>query len=160
MKKMKFILAALMVCVSLGSTQTSFSPQGQPLFYVYTMTSANAYVLSEVDTLPTTASLTSTEVGANIGGAEFSTLVLQVNDSAKIDVYADWAYTGLTVYTNFLTDSLIHATTGAKTQEYTLRSPAADNIGGLRRHVRFRISFRSDGQGVTTPTYAARVNWK
>lgn len=160
MKHLVFILAALALFVGVASAQVEFSPQGQPMYYTYTLTADNAYVISEVDTLPGTASLTSTQVGANLGGATMSTLLITVNDSAKIDVYVDWAYTGLTTFTNTLTDSLIHATTGAKTQEYILRIPGTDEYGGLGRHARVRLSFRSAGQGFTSPTYTAKVLYK
>lgn len=162
--KYALFLAALLVFACGATAQTQFSPQGQPVYYTYPMTTDNAYAASDKDTLPTSASLTvTTPIGANLGGTSQCVLQLIVDDSAAVDVFADWANTGSSTFTNIsaFTDSLINTSaTLGKTQEYTLKLPATDRIGGIGRHIRFRISFRASGQGVTTPIYDANVLWK
>lgn len=155
MKRFIHIVPALIVFLMLGSIaqgQQRRSIGGENLYYRHMLATDSTYTASSNDTLPL--------AGIRAGGASFASVTVLVRDSAKFDVYGQYAIIGTTTWTTAYTDSLINTTNAGTRKEFFLRSTTVSSLGGLDVLWRWIVAPRGTGQGVSSPTYDAWLNWK
>lgn len=160
---MKLINIILMLCIvsTVAFAQASRNMNPDHMYYAKSLTTANAYADSDTDTLPKAGSVWASGTDYDrVGGASAHELEITVNDSAAIDVYADYIEGTKGAWTNGLTDSLINTTNAGTTKLFTIKSNATEKHAGLNVKWRYRIAFRASGNGVSSSTYSATVNWK
>jgi hypothetical protein len=112
---------------------------------------AKAYANAQTDT---------SAITYNLAGAKLLSLCISVTDSCHYIVYVDYRAASTESFSAVLTDSLTNTTDAGKTSEYSLRSNAAEKFTGLNGDFRTRIAWQAAGNGVTSPAYTSKFNYR
>jgi len=146
----------LIACTAFS--QVSYNPNSSNGWYYWTIKTAGAYANDQIDTLP---SPSATTPYYKIAGKRFCTLTLSCTDSASGTIFVDTRTRGLTTYSNIV-ESAFSTTTnaGVTFAEIPLRTYLVDEFLGIDQESRIRVVFGSGDNGVTTPAYTLKINWK
>jgi hypothetical protein len=146
------LISALVLCVALSLTTLAQSPQ----WITYRLVnSGTAYANNDVDTI--------SGIPAVVGG--FNNVIFEVRAADSISiakVYIDRSPNGRAAASYSVYDSLSTLVDSHNTGSVvvgTLRGTAVDKLGGVGWQYRIRIAFNSSGNGTTSSTYGAVLNY-
>lgn len=162
------LLIALFALPMFGQKVQTRNPANEISTYIYTLASGETYAASQKDTLPATdLSEAWAAYGTTlaIGAKSFVSMQYRFNDSVIVYMHYDYKYRDSSTWVNSFHDTLSSIEDDATNEmvyEKVLRDTDTDLLGCVDCVWRVVLQFTATAakNGVTTPTYDAKLIWK